>query len=173
MREEKQLLLDEIKEKLGKAPGVVVARYANFTASKAIELRSLVTKTGGDFEVVRKRVFLKAAAEAGIHIDLSQKKGHIALLLTGTDPVETTKAFFTLSKENPDMLEVLGGHFEGQSCSPSDVEALASLPSKDVLRAQLLGVLVAPMTQTLGVIQSLLTSVLYAIENKRKKDAGE
>lgn len=171
MREEKQLLLDDIKERVDQSPALVIARYAKLSAGQANELRKSIIQTGGDFEVVRKRVFLKAAAEAGVEIDPASLQGHIGLFTTGEDPVVTTKAIYAFAEDNKDTLEVLAGQFDGQVCTAADVEVLSKLPGKDAMRAQFLSVLVAPMANTLSVTQALLTSVVYALDNKVKKEA--
>ena len=71
MRAEKQLLLDEIKEKIEESSGFVTLNYQNFTSSRAREFRDKMAEAGGEFEVVKKRVFAKAAESQGISIDVN------------------------------------------------------------------------------------------------------
>jgi large subunit ribosomal protein L10 len=84
------------------------------------------------------------------------------------DPLDATKVVFQFSKDNEEILKVLGGKFDGQVYTGADLDALSKLPSLNELRAQFLGLLEAPMSQTLTVIDALLTSVLYCLENKSK-----
>merc|ERR1712232_1469522 len=110
----------------------------------------VIAGIGGDVEMVRKRVLVKAAQESGIDLKLETLPGHIGLVFGGADSVQTTKAVFNLRKESK-AIEVVGGLFEGKLFNAEDVEILSKLPSKDEMRAQLLGTLVAPLTQTVAV----------------------
>lgn len=168
MRAEKQLLLDEIDEKLSQYPGFVLTDYAGLTANQAANLRVELRKRGTEMEVVRKRVLAKALAARGLNIDISSLKGHIGLIFAGADSVDTVKFICEYSKES-NLPAILGGHFEGKFLDAKSVKVLATLPSKNEMRAQLLALLVAPMSQTLSVVNALLTSVPHCLENKSKK----
>lgn len=166
MRAEKQFLLDEIQEKIVRSKAIVVASYQKLAPNAANEFRNNLRKQGGDLEVVRKRIFAKAAKASGMTLDEDTLQGHIALIFTTEDPVVMTKTIFGFSKENGDTLTVLGGRVEGQVCTASDVERISKLPGKDEMRAQFLGTLEAPMSQSLAVVEALLSSVMHCIENK-------
>ena len=169
MREEKQLLLDEITDKINDSTGFIVANYQEFTSARAREFRDAITEAGGDFEVVRKRVFLKAAETLGLKFELSQLNGHIGLIFANEDSTRLAKGAVKYSEDNSDCINVLGGKIDDQQCSAEDIIALAKLPSIDELRAQIVGLLAAPMGQTVAVLQSVLTSVLYCMEEKSKQ----
>ncbi len=166
MRPEKELLLNEIKAKIDGSAAFVLASYSKMTPNLAAAFRSNIGKTGGSFEVVKKRVFLKAAEKAGFSLDRANLEGHVGVVFTPEDPVSTTKCVYDFRKENKGMLEVLGGRFEGAICSAQDIELISNLPSQDEMRAQLLGLFEAPMSQTLAVVDALLTSVIYCLDNK-------
>ena len=169
MKAEKQFLLDEIKEKIVNSKAMVLANYSGFKANMNAEFRDAIFKTGADFEVVRKRVFLKAAAEAGIEFSRKDLSGHLAVVFADTDPLQTAKALYKFTNDNKDVLDVLGGHFDGKNVSKDEVKQLSELPSMDEMRAQLVGLLQAPMQQTLGVMQAALTSVMFCLDGKVKK----
>ena len=166
MRPEKQLLLDEIKDKIAGSKAIVLASYKRLKPNAASTFRINLAKTGGSLEVVKKRVLMKAAQVAGIALDPALLQGHIAVVFANQDPIETTKVVYQFRRENEEVLEVIGGRFEGSLCSAMDVEQISKLPSKDEMRAQFLGTLEAPLSQTLAVIDSLLTSVIYCLDNK-------
>lgn len=172
MRSEKQLLLNEIQERVKRAPGILLTRYQGLGATATETIRERVRASGGDFEVVRKRVFLKAAQKAGVEIDPKILEGHIAVVFTGEDAVQTTKSVVEFGKETEQAVQVLGGQLDGQFYSSADIERLATLPGKDQLRSQLLGLFEAPMAQTVGVMQALLTSVLYCLKEREEQVAG-
>ena len=149
MRAEKQLLLDEIKGKLEDAPAVLLTRY----------------------EVVPKRIFLKAAKAAEIAFDLTTMQGHLALVFAHGDSVTVTKVVFEFGKENGAKVEVLGGWFDGELLAAEQLKRLSKLPDQQTLRAQFLGLLEAPAAQTLAVVQSLLTSLPHLLENKKNLES--
>ncbi|MBS3903700.1 MAG: 50S ribosomal protein L10 [Simkania sp.] len=172
MRAEKQLLLDEIQEKLEHSKALVLTSYQKLEPNTAANLRDALRKQGGGLEVVRKRILAKAAAASGFALDLDILQGHIAVFFIDEDPVTVTKTIFDFSKEHVDTLTVLGGRFEGRFCSATDVEQISKLPTKDEMRAQFLGLLEAPMSQTLATFEALLSSVMHCLENKSQESAS-
>lgn len=173
MRPEKQLLLDEIQEKMDVFKTFIIARYQGIKANLANEFRQDVAKTGGDFEVVRKRIFIKAAEIEGIHLSPELFEGHIGVVFAGEDAVETIKTVFKFGKENPDAMNVLGGMIDGTLYGATEIEKLSRLPGKDQMRAQFLGLLEAPMSQTLAVMEALLTSIMHCLKNRIQKEQGD
>lgn len=169
MRDEKQLLLDEIKEHIDGSKGFLVARYQGMDAQKVRHFRDILAKAQGDFEIVRKRVFGKAAQASGISVDVDEFQGHIGVIFAKGDPVELAKVAVKYGEDNEQAIKIVGGHLDGAICSGSDIEAIAKLPSLPVLRAEFLGLLEAPMAQTVAVLQTALTDVLSCMEEKAKK----
>lgn len=170
MRQEKQLLLDEIKEQIENAGAMVFLKYQKMGPNLAHQFRNSLSSTGGSFEVVRKRVLLKAAEAAGFALDYNQLEGHIGVVFIGQDPVQVTKVIYQFAKENEDVVHVLAGRFEGNIFSASDVLQISELPTKDEMRAQFLSVLEAPLSQTLAVMEALLTGVPHCLENFIQKE---
>lgn len=166
MRQEKQLLLDDIRDKISESKGFILTRYSKMNPNLASQFRFDLMKSGSDFEVIRKRILLKAAESAGLTLDRAMLEGHIGVVFTTQDLLETAKTVFKFKESNDEVLEVIGGRFEGQLYSGKDVEALSKLPSKPEMQAQLLGLFEAVPSQLLGVIDALLTSVAYCLDNK-------
>lgn len=166
MRQEKQLLLDDIRDKISESKGFILTRYSKMNPNLASQFRFDLMKSGGDFEVIRKRILLKAAEAAGLTLDRAMLEGHIGVVFTTQDLLETAKTVFKFKESNDEVLEVIGGRFEGQLYSGKDVEALSKLPSKPEMQAELLGLFEAVPSQLLGVIDALLTSVAHCLDNK-------
>jgi large subunit ribosomal protein L10 len=173
MRKEKQLLLNEVTEQLNQFPSFVIMRYARLSANQASLFRGEIAKVGGTVEVVRKRLLLKAAHVSGIALDLNALEGHIGLVFAGQDPIETTKVVYKFSKANEKAIEVIGGRFDGRLYSGVDVEKLSKLPGKQEMRAQLLAVLEAPMSNTLATMEALLTTLIWCLDNKSKEHKAD
>jgi len=170
MRKEKQLLLDEIKEQIASSQSLIVTQYHRIAPNLSWDFRSELKKSGGNYEVVKKRIFVKAAKEAGVDLPDESLQGHIGLVLADDDGIAATKTVFDFAKDNKGALDVLCGFYENKFYTKEQTEALSKLPSKDEMRAQLLGLFEAPMSQTLSVMQSLLTSVMYCLDNKVKEE---
>jgi large subunit ribosomal protein L10 len=171
MRPEKELLKQEVENKIKHYKSFVIMQYAALTANTANDFRREISKMGGEVEVLRKRILLKAAENAGVKLDLTALEGHIGLVFLGEDPIETTKAVFKFSQERDQVIKVRGGHFEGQIYGGEDMEKLSKLPGKDEMRAQLLSVFEAPMSHTLAVMDAILSSVVYCLDNKAKQES--
>lgn len=173
MRKEKQLLLDEVKSQIEQRESFVIMRYSALDANKTAEFRRQVVSLGGEFEVIKKRILVKAAQQAGRDVNLQMlDRGHIGLVFADKEALAITKVIFKFGKDTNDAVEVLGGFFEGKLYNAGDVEKLSQLPSKDEMRAQLLATLEAPMAQTVAVMQSALCAVLYCLENKAKEESS-
>jgi large subunit ribosomal protein L10 len=170
MRPEKQLLLEDMKQRLASSNAIVLARYAKLEPNKAAVFRMDLAKTGGSLAIIKKRILLKAAQEAGIALDAGMLDGHIAVIFSHDDPLATTKTIYQFSKANEETFNVVCGQFEGAFCSAQDVKQISELPSKDEMRAQLLATLEAPLGQTLATMEALLTAVMHCLENKSQKN---
>lgn len=167
MRPEKQLLLDEIQEKVESSKALIITKYAKLSPDTSWKLASTATPKNCYFEVVKKRILQKALENKKLKTE--DLAGHIGVFFIGCDPMEGIKLFYNFKKENENLFEFISGHFEGKQYSPSELETLAKLPTQDEMRAQLLSLFVSPMTQTLSIMHNLLTGVIYCLENKSQK----
>ena len=171
MIEEKQLLLDELKGSIHPEVGFILTSYSGISANDFAQFREDIAQAGGNFHAMKKRVFMKASEELDLGYELSELEGHVGLIVSDESFVATTKALYNFKKSNAKKIKVLGGHFEGKKCSTEEFEQVSKLPTLDEMRAQFVGLLEAPMTQTLGVLQALLTSVVYCLDNKANKES--
>jgi large subunit ribosomal protein L10 len=170
MRPEKQLLLDDMKQRFASSKAVVLMSYTKLEPNKAAAFRMDLAKSGGSLAIIKKRILLKAAKEAGMELDAGLLEGHIAVIFSMDDPLTTTKTIYQFCSANQEVLNILGGRFEGALCSAQDVKQISELPSREEMRAQFLTALEAPLSQTLAVIEALLTSVMHCLENKNQQN---
>ncbi|MFZ0565148.1 MAG: 50S ribosomal protein L10 [Chlamydiales bacterium] len=168
MIEEKQLLLNEIAEKIEESQGFIITKYQEFDGTRAREFRNSMHEAGGEFEVVRKRIFIKAAKDKGYDFNIEALKGHVGIVFGREDMTSLAKKVVKYGEANNEAIALLGGQIEGELCTAEELVAIAKLPPIAELRASLLGVLQAAMSQTLAVFQSVLTSVIYCIEEQKK-----
>lgn len=168
MRPEKKLLLDEIKQKIDASTAMIIARYDRLAPNLSWELRGLLAKSGSLFEVVRKRVFLKAVEQAGLQMDEVLLKGHIGVVFVNQpDAMAPTKAILKFSEDNGQLLELLCGHLEGKMVPGPEIEALSKLPGMDEMRAQFLALLTSPMSQMLSTLEAVMAEPLSILEQKK------
>lgn len=164
MRKEKPLLLDEIKEKIDGSKAMIVASYDKLEPNKSWAFRDLLGKSGSQFEVVKKRVFLKATQASGIQLDESLLKGHVGVVFVKQDDAMVpAKVVFKFSEENGNLLTVLCGHLEGKIVPGSELEMLSKLPGIDEMRATLLALFTSPMSQMLSVMEAAIAGPLSSI----------
>ncbi len=170
MREEKQYLLDDLKSKIESAKAFIVTQYQSFSANDMNDFRKAITESGSDFEVVPKRVFIKAAEEAsGVEFKRETLQGHIGIVIADEDYISAAKQVRNFSKDS-DNMEILAGFIEGKLYDKASVIKLSELPNLEEMRAQFVGTLEAPMSQTLSTFESLLTSIIYCLDNKAKQE---
>ena len=170
MIEEKQLLLNEIKEKIDSSTGFIMTKYEGMNAGSARQLRNQIAEAEGEFEVVPKRVFLKALEKSGVDTAGIKLEGHIGILFTESEATGLAKAAVKFSETNKNMITFIGGVIDKQMCDGQEIMQLAKLPSLDELRAQFVGLLEAPMAQTVGTMQAALASILYCFDAKCNKE---
>lgn len=167
MRREKQLLLDEIKDKIDASTAMIVAQYQRLAPNVSWQLRDQLAKSGSLFEVVRKRVFIKAAEKAGWKIESSELKGHVGIVFVNQDDaMPATKSLYKFSEENGDILNVLFGKIEGKMVPGQELAVLSKLPGIHEMRAMLLGLFVSPMSQMLAVLDAIMAGPLSQLEQK-------
>lgn len=170
MRKEKQLLLDEMKDKIDASKAMIVTKYDKLEPNTSWQLRELLNKQESEFEVVKKRVFLKAAEMSGIKLDEKLFVGHIGVVFIGTeDAMKPTKEMLKFSKGSGDLIEVLCGQIEGKLVPGAEVVELSKLPSIDEMRAILLGLFTSPMSQLLSVMEATMAGPLSVIEQKSEQ----
>ncbi|MCH9611710.1 MAG: 50S ribosomal protein L10 [Chlamydiia bacterium] len=169
MSEVNTLLVNDIKEKIDADAGFAILDYTGLKSNQANDFRRHLNSVGGEVYVVKKRLLQKAAEQKGIALELSELEGHVAIAMSQDNFLDSLKAVFKYGKENEGVVKVLGAKFENENYNKAEAEALSKLPSLDEMRAQILGMLEAPMAQTLGVIEALLSSVISCVDQKSEK----
>ena len=170
MRVEKQFINNEYLARLNASPFFIVVDYKGLKVGPITELRKRLFKAGAELHVVKNSIFRLAVKEAGV-ADLGSTLGGQLAVVTGQKDVSVAaKVVKTFSAEF-DKPKIKFGFLKNQRLEAADVIALADLPSLDVLRGKILGVIQAPATQLVSVLSapgSALARVLQA-----KADKGE
>ena len=170
---EKAEIVQEIQEKLARAKIGILADFTGLQVEAMTQLRRQIKESGGELKVVKNTLLHRAAAETSVAPLSPQFTGPNALALGYADPVAVAKAIIKFAQDKP-LLKIRAGVLAGQVLTAQEIDALSKLPGREVLMAQLLGVLqgvpTALVTALAAVIRSLL-NVLVAI--KDQKSASE
>ncbi|MFA6815154.1 MAG: 50S ribosomal protein L10 [Lentisphaeria bacterium] len=176
MRAEKNQIVQEILGLIENKP-IILIRFTGLTAAKFGSFRTTLADLSAECHVVPNKLILKAAEKAGITCLAEQSfKGETVLVSGDCDPVAMAKAVnvFVKAKENKDLVNIRLGVVEGQLLNSEDVSAFAELPPREVLLAQLLGLLEAPAGQLVRVLNAKVSSVVYVLNaflNKKEQAA--
>ncbi|KPK32736.1 MAG: hypothetical protein AMS24_03270 [Chlamydiae bacterium SM23_39] len=168
MRKEKVLLLDEIKENIENAKGLIIAKYFGLTPKNSWELSQNLNLHKSNFKIVKKRILLKALKECNLDFGIKKFEGHIGVLFVKGDPIEATKVFVEYSGNNQKMLEILVGLIDGKICFDEDIKMISRLPKIEDLKKVFLFLFENPMTGILSVFEKLLASIPCCLNNKKK-----
>ena len=159
--EMKKVVVAEIKEKLVAAKSVVLIDYRGLTVAEVTELRNQCRKAGVEYAVLKNTMVNLAAKEAGIEGLESYLKGPTAVAFGMEDAVAPAKVLTEFIKKTK-KTEVKCGLLDGQILDAAGVEALAAIPSREVLIAKIM-----------GSMMSAVSKFVYVVEAIRKKAAGE
>jgi large subunit ribosomal protein L10 len=164
-KSDKERVVDELTERLKSSPTLIVADYRGLTMPQIDALRGELLQHGARFAVVKNTLTRRAAEEAGVEPLLAMLEGPtaIAFLESDGDPVAAAKAIAVAARETQ-VLAVRGGIMEGRPLTEGDVENLAKLPAAEVLRAQLVGALAAPMTTVVGLFTAPLRDLVGVLQ---------
>jgi large subunit ribosomal protein L10 len=159
---QKQKDLDALTEQFKNANAAMVVGFQKMTVAKDQELRNQLREAGVSYEVVKNTLARRAAEGTPIEGASEHFKGVTAVALSTGDPVGLSKAISKFSKANPDIFTFKAGIVEGKVVALSDVEAIATLPSKEELiskvmflincQAQRLATVISAVPRNLAVV---------------------
>jgi large subunit ribosomal protein L10 len=166
-KEDKERLVADLTEQLKSTETLLVADYRGLTMPQIDELRTKLLEHGARFAVVKNTLTRRAAEAAGTDALLALLEGPtaIAFLESDGDPVAVAKALVDAARETR-VLELRGGMLEGRPVEPAEIESLAKLPPTDVLRAQVVGAIAAPLTAIVGLFTAPVQD-LYGLIDAR------
>jgi large subunit ribosomal protein L10 len=152
-RSEKQAVIDEVTGLAAKAQTLVMAEYRGITVADMTRLRSQARDKGVTLSVLKNTLARRAVAGSAFEVVSDQMTGPLIYGFS-TDAVAAAKVVSDFAKTN-DKLVIRGGAFGGKTLDVNGVKQLASIPSKEVLLAQLLGLMQSPISRTARVLAAL------------------
>ena len=166
--QEKQKVIEEIKGKVEEAQSVVLVDYRGLNVEELTELRSKYREVGVEYKVYKNTMMRFAFKDAGYEDFNEYLTGPNAVAFGFEDQVQAAKITHEFSKDH-EKLEIKAGIVDGKIIGIEEVKSLASLPSKEVLIAQALGGLNAPITGFANVLQGNIRNLVYALDAIRQQ----
>jgi large subunit ribosomal protein L10 len=181
LKEDKERIVVELTERLRSAETLFVADYRGLTMPQIDALRGRLLENGARLSVVKNTLTRRAAQAAGADALLALLEGPtaIAFIEADGDMVAVAKALADSARETK-VLEIRGGVMQGAEISAASVQELAKLPPLDVLRGQVLGAIIAPLSAITALLNAplqnlrgLIDARIEQLENQPGADSRE
>ena len=170
MHPDKATIVEDLQSKLNASPFLFVADYTGLKVGQFAELRTRLWNAGARCHVVKNTFLRRAAKGAGLP-ELAELKGQTAIVLGEKDAAAAAKVLKTFTAEFKKP-EVKTGILDRLVVSKEQIEAIADLPSREVLLSTLLGVLNAPATKLVRVLNEPAASLARLLQAKAEKDGA-
>jgi large subunit ribosomal protein L10 len=170
-KERKGELVAQLAERFGRAGMALVSEYKGMSAAEATELRKRLRAVRGELRV-SKNTLIRRALDSTQFAPLNDKLGGpVALILSFDDPVAVAKTI-TSFKEAAEKLKLRGGVLGGKPLTAEEIQALAMMPPREVVMAQLLGLLQAPASRLVRLLNEPGSAMARVIDAIGKKHGG-
>ena len=173
-KQEKTALIAEITERLRGSSMAVMTEYRGLTVAQLDRLRRELKAVGGRYQVTKNTLTRRALKDTAFEKLDNLLQGPTGMVTTADNPVAVAKVLVKFAEQH-DKLKITGGVLDGAVLPPENVSALAKLPSREVLLAQLLGLMNAPASQLLRTVQepgAQLVRLLGALERQKQGTEG-
>ena len=171
-RQEKAQIIEQLREKAGRASIAIVTDFNGLTVEEMTPLRAKLREAGADYQVVKNTLARLALTDSEHAILNESLKGNCAIAIGYEDPVAVAKALADFAKDSKN-LEVKFGSLEGKFLDQNGLKELAKLPTKPELLGSVLGTMNAVPTNFVCLFANLQRNFLYALNAiKDQKDAA-
>jgi large subunit ribosomal protein L10 len=162
-RPEKVAVVEEVREKFAGADAALLTEYRGMNVKALANLRRQLRPNGGEYKVYKNTLARFAARETGVEGLEQLLTGPTAITFVKGDAAAVAKTLRDFAKTNPNLV-VKGGLLGTKVLDADEVQALADLPSRDVLLAQIAGAFQAPLVKTAGLLQALPRNFAYGLK---------
>jgi large subunit ribosomal protein L10 len=169
-REEKAAVIGQIADELTGSEAIIALDYRGITVAQIAELREKLRPMDTRLQVTKNSLAERAADQAGVAAIKPLLYGPTALALVKGDVAAAAKVLSDTSRALRGPLAFKGGYLGGTPLSAGDVEAIAKLPAREVLHAQLVATVAAPLTGLARTLNALIAGV--AIQLGQIRDQG-
>lgn len=168
----KEETVEALKGAIAAQRGAVVASYRGMTVAEMTALRKKLREGNAEFKVVKNTMIRLAAKDTPFEQLTEHFKGPTAVAFTHGDPVALAKAMKEFSAGNP-KITLRAGYLEGRVLSAKDVQALADVPSREVLLSRLVGGLSSPVRRLVQALSGPQRKLVYALDSIRRQGTSE
>ena len=168
-RTEKEQLVTELTDKIKGAQALYYTDFTGLNVKRMTELRRQLRRAGVEYVVIKNTLALRAVNESGLVAD--RLKGPTGIVVA-TDALAGAKVLSDFAKANDQKPAIKGGMFDGRQIDAAQVKALANMPSREQMLAELGAGLMAPLAQFAGAMNGMLTMMVGALEALRVQKEG-
>lgn len=154
--------IDQAKDWYQRSKGIVFADYRGLKVKQFQELRKNLKKKGGEIHVIKNTLFRLAAGDDLANMPDDLHNGPTAVAFLYENEAECAKVLFDYATSSK-VLKVKGGFFGGRALNSAQVEAFSKLPPREVLLAQVIGAIAAPLSSLVGVVEALYADPIRTI----------
>lgn len=171
-REQKAAAIDEVARQVQDAGAVIAVDYRGISVPQLAELRARLREADASFRVVKNTLTLRALDQAGLTELKQYVDGPVAFTFVRGEVAAAAKALHDFARANK-IIEFRGGVMEGQAIDAEVLQAIARLPARPQLEAQLAGVIASPITGLVRGLGSLLSGLAIALGQVAEQRGGE
>jgi large subunit ribosomal protein L10 len=171
-KENKQQQVAQMHDKLKQAKAVFLADFRGMTVGKATTLRNELRAASVEYKVFKNTLFDLAAQDTDMTCLAPYLAGPTAVAISYDDPVGAAKVLSKFAKDPQGAFVLKAGVLSGKLLDVAQIQALADLPSREVLLAKMLGSMQAPATNFVGVLAALPGSLVRVLDAIRVQKAG-
>jgi large subunit ribosomal protein L10 len=172
-REQKAQVIEEVAGQISESNAIFAVDYRGISVPQAAELRTKLRDADSTFRVVKNTLGERAADQAGAEGLKELLEGPTAITFVRGDAAAAAKALRDFRRgTGGTLLEFKGGWMNGAPLTPGDVDAIAQLPSRDVLNARLVGMVAAPLTGLAGALGNLIGGLARALQAVADQQSG-
>jgi len=161
---EKQAIVEVLAEKMQNSCAGVFVNYSGISVADDTQLRRNLRNAGVEYSVVKNTLVRFAINKIGFEELDPILNGPTALAISKDDPVAAAKLLCEYADKKDSTMEIKAGFVDGKIISVDEVKALAALPSKEVLVAQVLGTMIAPITGLANVLNANIRGLAVALQ---------
>ncbi len=163
-REQKQKIIENLKEKIDKQKSVVFVAIKGVMAKDIFDLRKRLKAADCLLTVAKKTLINIAFKAKNLKIDTEKLEGEVALIFGFKDEISPAKIPYQFSLENKN-LKILGGFYEDKFIEPGIINELAQIPSRENLLARFVGSIKAPVANFVNILQGNIKSLVCVLNN--------
>jgi large subunit ribosomal protein L10 len=167
-RDKKDALIKGYVEQLQGSQAIIITQYRGLKVKELQQLRAKIRQANGSFAVVKNTLAERALAEVGLPVPKDLLVGPLGIGFCGNNIPDVAKAVTDFVKDH-ELMQIKGGLLGNRVIDEAGVRNLAKLPSIEVLRAQLLGLINAPASQLVGVLSGGVRQIVNVVNAYAEK----